>query len=48
MIPTADEPASVKNSSGSDNGIDMKDVYDLVKDLDGLPGDVSKVTHTMQ
>lgn len=48
MIPTADEPASVKNSSGGDNGIDMKDVYNLVKDLDGLPGDVSRVTHTMQ
>lgn len=49
MIPTADESSSSskKSSSSNDGGIDMKDIYSLIKDLDGLPGDVSKVSGAM-
>lgn len=49
MIPTADEDSGRgnKKSSSDGDGLDMKDIYSLIKDLDGLPGDMSHVSNQM-
>lgn len=49
MIPTADEDSGSGNKKSSSNGdgLDMKDIYSLIKDLDGLPGDMSYVSNQM-
>lgn len=50
MVPTAEAPStksSKKDDEEDDKDVKMKDIYNLIKDLQGLPGDVTHASKAL-
>lgn len=48
QIPTAAPSGRTGGQSSENKGIGLKDIYECISKIDGLPGDIDKISNTME